>query len=179
MSDARPPWLTWANGLTGLRLASIPLMVWLMLGGHWGLAGTFFTLAVITDLVDGPLARRSGEASALGGLFDHGTDALYVAACLGTLAWIGLVNGWLALLVLLAFLQYTLDSRALAGAALKASLVGRYNGIAYFVMVGIPVIRNALGLSWPGDGLVAVLAWLLVLTTLVSMADRAFAYLRR
>ncbi len=179
MSEAHPHWLSWANGLTGLRLLSIPLMVWLIIEGAWGAAGILFTLAAITDLVDGPLARRSGKASALGGLFDHGTDALYVASCLGALAWVGLVNGWLPVFVLLAFLQYTVDSSALAGAVLKASSLGRYNGIAYFVMVGIPVIRNALGLGWPDDALIAVLAWLLLLTTLLSMADRAIAFLRR
>ncbi|MEM8766512.1 MAG: CDP-alcohol phosphatidyltransferase family protein [Pseudomonadota bacterium] len=178
MSEAHPHWLSLANGLTGLRLISIPLMVWLIVTASWGLAGVFFTLAAITDLLDGPLARRSGKASPMGGLFDHGTDALYVASCLAALAWVGLVNGWLPGLVLLAFLQYTIDSRALAGKALKASVLGRYNGIAYFVMVGIPVIRNALGLGWPGDLLIAVLAWLLVLTTLISMTDRAVAFLR-
>jgi hypothetical protein len=80
--------------------------------------------------------------------------------------------------VALAFLQYTLDSRALQGAPLRASALGRWNGIAYFVPIGTVVVRDALGLRWPPAGLVLGLGWLLVATTLLSMADRALA-LRR
>ena len=38
-------------------------------------------------------------------------------------------------LVAAAFVQYTLDSRALAGQRLRASALGRWNGIAYFVLL--------------------------------------------
>ena len=81
-------------------------------------------------------------------------------------------------LVLLAFAQYALDSRALAGASLRASRLGRWNGIAYFVLLGIPVIRDLLGLAWPGDGWVVALGWGLVASTVVSMGNRALALLR-
>jgi len=80
-------------------------------------------------------------------------------------------------LVLLAFVQYALDSRVLAGRALRTSLVGRTNGIAYYVLLGVPVVRDALALGWPPAGLVVGLGWLLVASTLVSMTDRALALL--
>ena len=37
---------------------------------------------------------------------------------------------------------------------------------------GTPVIRDALGLAWPGAAFVQVLGWALVATTLVSCLDR-------
>jgi phosphatidylglycerophosphate synthase len=173
------PYLTWANGLTLLRLLAIGPSLWAILSGHWSLACILFVLAVATDLADGPIARRYGHASPLGSLFDHGTDALFVSTTLAALAWVGFINGWLPALVALAFVQYMFDSKALAGAELRTSLIGRNNGIAYFVMAGIPVVREALNLSFPPDAWITVLAWLLVATTSLSMLDRAVALIRQ
>ncbi len=171
-------WWTWANLLTLLRLCSIAPCVWGIASGHWVVAAITFTIAVGTDLLDGPVARRFDHASALGGLLDHATDALFVSACLLALALVGHVPLALPVLVAAAFVQYTLDSRALAGKHLRASWLGRGNGIAYFVAVGIPVIRNALGWSWPPDAWITLLGWLLVLTSLISMLDRAVTLIR-
>ncbi len=172
-------WLTWANGLTLLRLIAIGPTAWAILNGYWPLAGALFALAALSDLADGPLARRYGHASPIGGLFDHGTDALFVSITLGALAAAGYLNPILPVLVALAFIQYMFDSKALAGAELRTSILGRNNGIAYFVMVGIPVVREALGLSWPPLSWIAAIAWLLVLSTAASMLDRAVTLIRQ
>ncbi len=129
--------------------------------------------------MDGSLARRSGRVSSLGGLLDHGTDALFCSVGLGALAWLGVVPVVLPLLVAAAFLQYMLDSRSIAGQPLRASFLGRWNGIFYFVMLGIPIVRDALGIGWPGPGLVIAIGWALVVSTVASMADRAWALATR
>jgi hypothetical protein len=66
------------------------------------------------------------------------------------------------------------DSRLgfVRGEGLRASSLGRWNGIAYYVIVAVPVVRDALGLGWPGRRLVMALGWGLVATTGVSMVDR-------
>jgi phosphatidylglycerophosphate synthase len=172
MAQAKSQWITRANALTGLRLALAPLLVWAICARHPLLALAVFALAVGTDLADGRVARRFGEASALGGFLDHVTDALFVAAGLAALAAAGLVPAVLPVLVLAAFAQYALDSRALAGRPLRASALGRWNGVAYFVLLGIPVVRDGVALAWPSDALVRALGWGLVASTLVSMLDR-------
>jgi phosphatidylglycerophosphate synthase len=177
MAQAKSRLLTRANALTGVRLALAPLLVWALCEGHAGIALAAFALAVGTDLADGRVARRFGEASPLGGFLDHVTDALFVSSGLGALVLLGTVPAPLPLLVLAAFAQYALDSRALAGRPLRASALGRWNGIAYFVLLGTPVVRDGLGLAWPADALVRAFGWLLVATTLLSMLDR-FAALR-
>ncbi len=171
-------WLTPANGLTAVRLACAPLVAFCVLHGADGAAGVLFALAVATDFADGALARRRGETSALGGLLDHATDALFCSTALAALAALGTVPAVLPVLVAAAFLQYALDSRALAGRPLRGSSLGRWNGVAYFVLVGIPVIRDALCVGWPGPELLRLLGWALVGTTLASMLDRALALLR-
>lgn len=172
-------WRTWANALTALRLLAAPLCAAAIATGADAAAGLLFALAVVTDYVDGPLARRRGEASAFGGLLDHATDATFVSLCLAALAYRGAAPALLPLLIPLAFVQYMLDSRALAGAPLRASFLGRWNGIAYFVALGIPVVRDALSIGWPPDAWVLAFGWVLVASTLASMSDRALALLRR
>jgi len=169
---------TRANALTALRLVCGPLLVLALLEHAVWTAAALFWLAVATDLLDGRVARRFGESSALGGFLDHVTDAAFVALGLAALAWRGEAPALLPALVALAFAQYTLDSRVIDGSALRASALGRWNGIAYFVPVGTVVTRDALRLAWPGRGLVLALGWLLVASTLLSMADRARALTR-
>ena len=175
MRDAASRLRTRANALTALRLACGPLLVLALLDRAAWPAFALFWLAVGTDLLDGRVARRYGEVSALGGFLDHVTDAAFVSLGLAALALRGEAPVLLPALVALAFLQYTLDSRVLQGAALRASALGRWNGIAYFVPVGTVVVRDALGLAWPASPLVLGLGWALVATTLLSMADRAWA----
>lgn len=178
MSDAASRIRTRANALTALRLLCGPLLVLALLDRAALAAALLFWLAVATDLLDGRVARRFGESSALGGFLDHATDAAFVSLGLAALVLRGEAPSPLPVLVALAFLQYTVDSRVVQGAALRASALGRWNGIAYFVPVGTVVVRDALGLAWPGRGLLLALGWALVASTLLSMADRALA-LRR
>ena len=177
--SASARWLTRANALTALRLLITPFMAWCIVREYEGLAHGLFWLAVATDLLDGRVARRYGEVSPLGGLIDHATDATFVATGLFAVAAAGHVPMLLPPLVLAAFLQYTLDSKALAGQTLRASSLGRWNGIAYFVLVGIPVVNHGLDLGWPPQSWTIAIGWALVATTLFSMGNRLVALLRR
>ena len=178
MSQAASRLRTRANALTALRLLCGPLLA-LALREHaaWP-ACALFWLAVATDALDGRVARRFGESSALGGLLDHLTDAAFVTLGLAALVARGEAPALLPVLVAAAFLQYVLDSRAIRGNALVASALGRWNGIAYFVPIGTVVVRDALGLAWPSGGIVLGLGWLLVASSLLSMADRDRALIR-
>ena len=169
---ARKTIYTPANGLSAARLLSALPCVYAVAVSNWVLAAGAFLFAVATDLVDGPLARRRGEASRIGGLIDHAADALFCIAVLGALASTGTYPALLPLIITGAFLQYVADSRVLAGKELRASRIGRYNGIAYFVLAGTPIMRNLLGWSWPPDALLHGIGWALVVTTAVSMIDR-------
>ena len=154
-----------------------PLCAWAIVNDDLGMACGSFAIAVTTDLLDGRIARFRGEVSRAGGFFDHASDALFVASGLSAYAALGVVPWLLPPLLALAFVQYALDSRLLSGQRLRSSRVGRLNGVAYFVLLGTPMVREALGLSWPGNGWVFVAGWVLVASTLFSMIDRAGAWL--
>jgi phosphatidylglycerophosphate synthase len=140
-------------------------------------AAACFVLAVASDLVDGRLARRLGSASALGRLLDHGADCVFVASGLLGAASREAVPIWLPLLVALAFVQYVADSMLIeARGELRMSPLGRWNGILYFVPLAGDILV-ALGAAFLALA-VRALAWGLVFTTLLSMAERARLLLR-
>jgi phosphatidylglycerophosphate synthase len=168
-------WRTRANALTLARLAIAPGLALAIHAGEAPLATLLFWIAVATDFADGAVARRYGETSPLGGLFDHAVDATFCVLGLAAHAAAGRMPWPLPLLVAVAFAQYALDSKSLAGRPLRASALGRWNGIAYFVAVAVPICRDTLGWSWPGPGLVWWLAAALAATTVASMLDRLLA----
>ncbi len=70
-----PP-LTTANQLTLFRLLLVPGLVILVLYGFNGWAFLTFTVAGLTDGLDGLIARRSGQRTNLGALLDPMADKL-------------------------------------------------------------------------------------------------------
>ena len=169
---------TWSNALTVSRLIAAPFFFCSLLGEASVLAAVLFWGAVATDVADGRVARARGETSAFGGLLDHATDASFVSLGLAALAMQDIVSIALPILVVAAFLQSMLDSKSLAGRELRASILGRWNGIFYFVPLGAVVTRDLLGFSWPSDGLIGLLGFVLVVSTAISMLDRAWAFFR-
>ena len=185
--------LSAANALTATRLCLTPLLGWQIVLESWWAAAMIMAVAVVTDIYDGRLARARGTVSAWGGLFDHGTDALLVSTGIWALANTGLINSWLWPLILIAFLQYALDSKALSGQVLRTSKLGKYNGIGYYVLlsagIGISLFDHLL-LTGQASGVLTVLldwlnkplnaaAWLLLFTTIASITDRLFHLLRK
>ena len=165
-------WSTRANALTLARLLIAPALAAAVLSGAPALAALLFFVAVGTDFADGWVARRYREESAFGGFADHATDATFVVIATAALARTGVLPVVLPWLIAAAFIQYALDSRALSASGLFPSRLGRWNGIAYYVIAAIPIVRDALALGWPGPALVSVLAWLLCASTIASMLDR-------
>jgi cardiolipin synthase len=160
-----------ANAITLVRLGLAPALVAAILGDLAGVGTAVFALAVATDVADGRIARRRAEESALGGVLDHAVDAAFVTAGTAALAARGALPAALPLLIAAAFLQYALDARA-PGGGLRGSRLGRWNGIAYYAIVAVPLVRDAAGLAWPPGPVVRALGWLLVATTLASIAER-------
>jgi cardiolipin synthase (CMP-forming) len=75
--------LTVPNALSVLRLAGVPLFLWLLLGArHDAWAIVVLTAGGVTDWLDGKLARWLGQSSRLGALLDPTVDRLYILATL-------------------------------------------------------------------------------------------------
>ncbi len=162
-----------ADALSVLRLLLAVPFALAMREADFGAAvwsGLLVSIAIATDLLDGRIARRLGTVSTHGRALDHGADVAIVLAGLCGAASRGAVPWLLPLLVGMAFAQYAFDSFLVhRQRTLRMSSLGRWNGILYFVpIVGDVLVR--LGL--PAGSLVRLIAWGLVVTTLLSMADR-------
>jgi len=142
-----------------------------------GVVAIVIAVAIATDYFDGPIARSTGTASAKGQLFDHSTDCLFVTGGLAGAAIAGAVTPILPVLIPFAFGQYVVDSYVWhRQRQLRASFLGRWNGILYFVPLVLiaaarlpftPAFASFLRLAATGLG------YLLVASTVVSMIDRA------
>ena len=180
MAEFRPEILTTENyAMTLPNLLScsryflaLP-MAYLVFTEAWAGAAIIFWIAVATDIADGHIARIRNQSTALGGFLDHSSDAFFVTALLLALSQHDTVSLVLPGLVVAAFLQYTLDSKVLAGHHLRTSSLGRYNGISYFIFGGLPVMQNALQIHVIPNDYFPYLGWGLVLSTSISMLDRA------
>lgn len=75
--------LTAPNLLSILRLAGVPLFLWLLLGPKedgWALA--VLVVSALSDWLDGKLARWLDQMSELGEILDPAADRLYIASTL-------------------------------------------------------------------------------------------------
>jgi phosphatidylglycerophosphate synthase len=169
-----------ANALTAIRLALVlPIAAALarpeLLAP--GVVALLLGLAIASDYLDGPVARRTGTASARGMLFDHTTDCLFVTGGLTGAAIAGSITPILPALIPLAFGQYVVDSYVWSRQRhLRASFLGRWNGILYFVpVVLIAAARLPFAAGFASFLLLAarVLGYLLVASTVASVIDRA------
>lgn len=172
-------WFTWANGISAIRLVAALPCAWAIIEAQWGIAAILFVIAVITDFADGYVARRFDTESALGGLIDHSIDAVFVTVILEAFALRAAVPLILPVLVAASFIQYVLDSNALSGRALRSSFLGRWNGIAYYVLAGVPIGLALVEFSFISAAWIMLVGWILVASTIVSMLDRAQALIRQ
>lgn len=92
--------VTVPNALSLLRLAGVPLFLWLLLGPQAdGLAVVVLVVAGITDWLDGKIARWLNQYSRVGALLDPAADRLYILAALVAFLVRGIVPWWLVALL--------------------------------------------------------------------------------
>ena len=94
------------NYLTVFRFALVPVFGWLLLaeGGHvWGYrlaAFAVFGVAMVTDSIDGDLARRRKQVTDFGKVADPIADKAMLGMALIGLSIIGIVPWWVTVVIL-------------------------------------------------------------------------------
>jgi cardiolipin synthase len=136
--------LTIPNLISAIRIAMVPVFLWLLLGrDDPAAAGWLFIAIGATDWVDGFLARRLDQVSELGKLLDPVADRLAItAAVIG--GWIAGVLPWpVALLLIVREVVVALGAAYLAatsGAKLDVRWAGKaatwavYGSVASFYL---------------------------------------------
>lgn len=160
--------MTLPNILCVLRLMAAPVVAAFIYQGETVLAAVLFALSAITDAVDGYLARRWHQVSALGQMLDPLADKALInlsyiaAAAAGTLPW------WLALLV------FVRDVIILAGAVLSRALhlghdllplaIGKISTALQMILMVVMLVRGI-----PGVRTFAIPDALIVAVTVVTI----------
>lgn len=156
--------LTIPNLLSILRLALIPVFLWLVLGVQADLAAVVvLAISGITDWADGVIARRTGQMTRLGRMLDPLVDRLTIAATLVGLALRDLVPWWLVAILaarelLLLALVPALRRRGLI--ALPVHYLGKASTFALYW--GFPFVLLGAGSStW--EQVLGALGWAFVI----------------
>ncbi len=87
------------NAISFGRFLSVPLVVWLIISDRYAAAFLLFSVAALSDAVDGYIAKRFRMATALGGYIDPIADKTLLIGVFVTLGVVGGIPVWLAILV--------------------------------------------------------------------------------
>lgn len=142
------------NALTLGRIFLIPLLVVVLLTNFEGpvvlgvrkevLGAAIFGLASLTDWLDGYLARRRKQVTALGQLMDPLADKLLITAALVSLVQMNLAPAWMVAVVLGRELAVTV-LRSLAhsrGVAMSASPLGKFKMVSQVVAILLLILAS-------------------------------------
>jgi cardiolipin synthase len=153
--------LTVPNVLSALRIATIPLFVWLIVNEDTTFAGlVVFGVVLATDWVDGAIARATGQVSELGKVLDPVSDRLAIAAGLIALVVRDAFPLWAALLILVRdglVLIAGLVLLSARGVRIEVRYLGKVATFGLMVSIGCIAWGNlgyalehaALACGWP------------------------------
>lgn len=92
--------MTVPNLLSMLRLALVPVFLYLLLTEKYLAAIFVLALSSLTDYLDGYFARKFNQVTRLGQLLDPAADRLYIFSTLVGLSITGIIPVWLALVII-------------------------------------------------------------------------------
>lgn len=162
------------NILTVVRILLIPVLVVVILTKFQGseiIAFVTFLLAVLTDSLDGHLARRRKQITALGQLLDPVADKLLITSVFICLVQSGSVPAWMAVIIIGREMAVT-GFRAIAsskGIIVPALRLGKIKMLletitVCLLLLGEKILGNFFFLSQVG-------LWLVIVAALVSAAE--------
>jgi cardiolipin synthase len=169
--------LTAPNLITAVRLACVPLFLWLLFGAHRQTDAAIL-LAVLgaTDWVDGFVARRWHQVSNLGKVLDPVADRILVGTAVIAVIVHGAVPLWFGLATVIR--EVAVSGAVLLLAALGAERIDvLWVGKAgtFGLMVAYPIFLLAHGpAEW--QSVLTVVAWLCAVPALVLAWVAAASY---
>lgn len=160
------------NTLTIFRLVCIPVVIILLyFPGRWAsfLAGLFFGLAFITDILDGFFARKYGAVTVLGKFLDPLADKILVSVTMIMLIPLERIPVWVVILIIAREFAIT-GFRSIAvneGVIIPASSLGKYKTIFQSIAtIGLCLHYEFFGINFHPIGMFFL--WIALILTLWS-----------
>ena len=156
--------LTIPNALSAVRLAGVPVFLWLVLGPRTATADDWAVALLIvagaTDWLDGKIARALNQGSRLGQVLDPAADRLYIAATIVALAVRTIIPWWLVAALALRELvvggALAVLKRRVGFSTLQVSLVGKAATLC--LLYAFPLLFLGDHPGWGGT-LARVIGW--------------------
>lgn len=129
------------NVLSFLRLAAIPVLVWLIIAGQYLAAVIILAVSAVTDWFDGYLARRLRQRTKLGAQLDPITDRLYILSTIIAFMVRGIFPWWFVAILLARDLMLVMLVPSLRRSGqmyLPVNLVGKAGTFA--LLLAFPVV---------------------------------------
>ena len=148
------------NTMTVARILTVPVIVVLMMFENKGtcfLAAALFSLASITDYLDGYMARTRGMITTLGKILDPLADKLLVASTLIMLVALGFIPGWISCVIVGRELAVTGLRCVLIENSqdVSASWLGKYKtGFQIAAIIPLTLHYTYLGIDFNAIGMV-------------------------
>lgn len=168
---------TLANAVSVVRLMAIPVFLWLVVEDQLLIAFVLLVVAVLTDFVDGMIARHMNEITKLGQFLDPFADRLFIAATVIALAIQAVVPWWFVIAVMLRDALLGIGGLVMARYGAATLPVKWWGKVAtFFMLVVLPLFL--LGAVFPEIGEITnPIAWVLALATVVLYWVVGFSYL--
>jgi cardiolipin synthase len=151
------------------------------IAGQYAFVAVAVTLAGLSDLVDGTVARRFAQPSNFGGGLDPVVDGLFIGALCVGMALGGVLPLWLALVVIARYLLPALAGGALLAMGrrpeLRHTLTGQVSTILILVLIGGACLLR--GLEQDAGGLVRGAEVVIPLATVATFVHLGWAAARR
>lgn len=154
------------------RLLAVPLAVWLILSGKFGIAFWVFVAAGVSDAVDGFLAKRMNAQTELGKVLDPLADKTLLVGVYITLGQAEHLPTWLVILVVfrdLLIVGGIIVAHTLSRPVRMRPLVISKINTAGQILLAAGIL-GGLGLDLPIDSLIGPMVYLVAATTAVSGA---------
>jgi len=135
------------NSLTLIRITLTPLLVYLLIyidEVHSIIAAAVFLAAAVTDWLDGHLARRRQQVTNLGKLLDPVADKILVSAAFISMVQIGLVPGWMVIMIVGREFAVTglRGTAASHGVVMEARDLAKYKTLLQYVTIILLVLTK-------------------------------------
>ena len=166
------------NVLTLLRVLLVPVFVWGVGSAtalHGWIAAVAFVAAAASDVYDGRLARRFGQASDAGRFLDHFADIAFLLCGYGAFVARGEAPWWVPAAIALAFGTYVVDSwlrSQPAQPSLIGSRLGHWGGVANYFLLGVLTFNAAAEIRLLPAAWVAALLVLVPVYSAAAVAAR-------
>lgn len=170
------------NLLTWLRIILIPMFVgifyfeksWVSASNQNLVATVIFTLAAITDWLDGWLARKLNQTSAFGAFLDPVADKLMVAAALIILVQLERCDAIIALIIIGREITISALREWMANIgqakSVAVSFLGKIKTASQMIAIPLLLYNDRIGAFAPQR----VGTWLIYLAAVLTLASMAY-----